>query len=306
MTYRGTYQFTGSPQTNNPSIAGGSIISYWSQVEPVEGMYDWSAFDDQLAQWSHAGKKAILRLSTSGNSWGGYSAHGTPDWIYDLGVQSITENDGSILPQYWHPVFLSKLQSLVNAFAARYDGNPDVAFIQMGIGCGGETLIDQVQPNSQRLSVWYANNNAIGYSDSVWWNTIQTIAYYYQSAFTHTPLAMLIDSTFIGNADGTSNPGYDPPHKTNPYCKEHGIWIQNDGLTSTQTLSSSWLTATSGVPLVAEQLNAATKNGRSLLADLQNAINTLHAQYCLVYGSDIVDPQNQAALQWAWSHQPTF
>ena len=62
----------------------------------------------------------------------------TPKWVFDAGAASVPVPDSSsatgqqIIPKTWDdPVFLRKLKSFVRAFGKRYNGNPDVAFIDI-------------------------------------------------------------------------------------------------------------------------------------------------------------------------------
>src|SRR5215469_15444447 len=134
--FKGLYQFTANGTSENsgsPYLAGTYLGFYWSQLEPHQGQYDWSIIDQSMAPWTSHGKKVILRVSTAGYThwYPPFSGNGTPGWVYDLGVPSVTEIDGSVLPQYWNAIFLKNLDDFVHALAQRYDGNPGIAFIQI-------------------------------------------------------------------------------------------------------------------------------------------------------------------------------
>ncbi len=115
----------------------------WSYVEPQEGKFDWSVLDIPAQRWVGKGKQIAIRISCC-ESWMRWA---TPEWVQKTGAkghnfkpgEGIT-NDGPYWePDYDDPVFLEKLDNFLAALAARYDGNPEVAFIDVGsFGVWGE------------------------------------------------------------------------------------------------------------------------------------------------------------------------
>lgn len=115
----------------------------WSFLEPKEGEFNWALFDTPAQRWIAKGKKIAIRVSCS-ESWWRYA---TPKWVQDAGAKGINFNfgkgpapDGRLWdPEYLDPVFLDKLDRFLAALARRYDGNPNVAFIDVGsFGMWGE------------------------------------------------------------------------------------------------------------------------------------------------------------------------
>jgi beta-galactosidase GanA len=168
--FQGIFQFTGQAEKQNaanPSISGANLEWSWADIEPTEGVYDWSKVDRDINVWTSRGKQVILRFATGGQiSWSG-SVDGsyTPPWVFNTyGVQRVTETNGTVFPVYWNPVYLQKLTDFVNAAAARYDTNPYVAAVQIGIGQGGETEPDgSASQNPHQLQLWqrYGYTNAL-------------------------------------------------------------------------------------------------------------------------------------------------
>lgn len=288
--FHGIFQFRGEEDPANassPYLAGANITFYWSQLEPAQGHYNWKLLDQAMQPWIAHGKKVILRISTSG--WAHweppYSAQGTPQWVFNAGVPFVTEVDGALFPQYWHPLFLSNLGTFVHAMAQRYDANPHLAYIQIGVGVGGETKVDtEGKSNPNILQLW----QHIGYTDAIWWNAVQKIITIYASAFHSTPLALMPDATFIGDTHG-----YQESLVLN-YAVQHGIWLQDNGLQTDRLLPSIWMTS----PHTEEQIAPASQTGASLQAEIQTALN-LQARYILIFTADINNPANQQVLQWA-------
>ncbi len=115
----------------------------WSFLEPKEGEYNWSLLDAPAQRWIDKGKKIALRVSCS-ESW---LRHATPKWVQDAGARGVEfefgkgPRAGGPLwdPDYLDPIFLQKLDRFLAALARRYDGNPNVAFIDVGsFGMWGE------------------------------------------------------------------------------------------------------------------------------------------------------------------------
>lgn len=115
----------------------------WSFLEPKEGEFNWSLFDTPAQRWISQGKQIAIRVSCS-ESWLRYA---TPKWVQDAGAQGVDfefgqgPKPGGPLwdPDYLDPVFLARLDRFLAAMARRYDGNPNVAFIDVGsFGMWGE------------------------------------------------------------------------------------------------------------------------------------------------------------------------
>jgi hypothetical protein len=126
-----------------PGLATIYLRVPWSYLEPKEGQFNWSLLDTPAQRWVARGKTIALRISCS-ESWIRYA---TPRWVKDAGAKGIEfefgkgPRAGGPLwdPDYLDPVFLEKLDHFLAALARRYDGNPNVAFIDVGsFGMWGE------------------------------------------------------------------------------------------------------------------------------------------------------------------------
>jgi len=115
----------------------------WSYVEPAEGKFNWSVLDTPAQRWIAKGKQVAFRITTS-ESWTRWA---TPKWVADAGVKGYDFQPGNGVepngpfwePDFDDPVFLEKLDRLLAAMAARYDGSPEVAFVDVGsLGVWGE------------------------------------------------------------------------------------------------------------------------------------------------------------------------
>jgi hypothetical protein len=115
----------------------------WAYVEPQEGKFNWALLDTPAQRWIAKGKKISFRISCS-ESWLKFA---TPEWVKNAGAKGVffefgkgpKENGPLWDPDFGDPVFLQKLEHFLQAMAARYDGNPAVAFLDIGsYGMWGE------------------------------------------------------------------------------------------------------------------------------------------------------------------------
>jgi hypothetical protein len=288
--FRGIYEFAGgnsSVDATNPNLAGVVLVYYWSQIEPQKGVFDWSQIQSDMAPWIAAHKKIILRISTAGAaSWNPpYSGDGTPAWVYADGARSITDN-GETIPVYWDPAYLTDYESFVEALGAEFDGNPNLAFIEPGVGMGGETL-PETGATPAGIAAWEAD----GYTDSLWLSTVETISSFFEASFQTTRSYWMVDRTFF-DGNGTYF------NAVMAWFKTVSHWhLENNGLTPTQTLSAQW----SGEPLALEQATSAQSAGVCLCADISNGLDNLDATFLLIYKTDIKNPANATYLAAAES-----
>lgn len=116
----------------------------WGLLEPEEGRFDWSWFDGPAQRWIAKGKRLVLRLTTSES----FNRYATPKWVYDAGAKQVPflarytdkySGGPSFEPDFSDPIYLEKLENFLAAAAARYDGDPNVDFIDIGtLGMWGE------------------------------------------------------------------------------------------------------------------------------------------------------------------------
>lgn len=116
----------------------------WSYIEPEEGRFNWAVVDTPAQRWIAKGKKIALRFTSSETERD--QPYATPEWVRKAGAKGYFYVDGKIdphgrnwEPDYDDPIFFEKLDHFLAAAAARYDGNPEVAFFDLGaLGAWGE------------------------------------------------------------------------------------------------------------------------------------------------------------------------
>lgn len=131
--------FADSKTWDDPQALGVNRLFTWADLEPQEGQYDWSEFDALIDIARAKGKRLAPRVYTNMDAWG----RATPDWVFDAGAASYQSTPSSERqPVPMDPVFTEKFSAFLDAMARRYDGNPNIEFIQTNAGMGmfGEVI----------------------------------------------------------------------------------------------------------------------------------------------------------------------
>jgi hypothetical protein len=121
----------------------------WADVEPEEGHYNWNYIDDAIAACRPRGAAVAMRVMTANAHTRGYYC--SPKWLFDLGCKGFDYTVGGadptsggrriprIEPDYSDPIYLAKQENFIAALGNRYDGNPNVEFLDIGsYGIWGE------------------------------------------------------------------------------------------------------------------------------------------------------------------------
>ncbi len=167
----------------NLSSAEGASLAYvaiyWRDIEPTEGSYDFAALEKQwhFNQWATQGVHLILRVVA--DEPGKEKHMDIPQWLYEAmdGDGTWYNNDygQGFSPDYESPVFQAAHARLLRALGERYDGDPRVAYVELGsLGHWGEW---HVHTNSG-ISAFPTSDVTDGYVKD------------YVDAFPHTPLLM--------------------------------------------------------------------------------------------------------------------
>ena len=179
------------PLDDFPGISTVYFRLAWSYVEPEEGRFDWSIVDSPAQRWIARGKKIALRFSASEGDPG----VGTPPWVRAAGAKGYCFEAGKGVvpeapglpwePDFDDPVFLGKVDRFLAAAAARYDGDPNLAFVDVGsFGIWGEGH-----------TFWSTKRN---YSAETALRHVEL----YRRQFKRTPVVAIDDFSDHGRGDG--------------------------------------------------------------------------------------------------------
>ena len=112
---------------NNPNVDGLSIRQDWGDLEPSEGVYNWTFLDSEVARAAAAGKLVLLRVNTQ---------VGKPAWVTSAITQAggsfITFDDNGVpatIPVFWDPTFLAKKKAMIAAVGAHFTNNPAIKIV---------------------------------------------------------------------------------------------------------------------------------------------------------------------------------
>jgi len=119
----------------------------WAYLEPKEGEFDWPLIDRMIEKWTAHGLGISFRISCKETSVDRIEQqYATPRWVKDAGAQGgyyrmgqVVGPEGPWEPVWDDPIFLEKLERFIAAFAARYDGQSWLRYVDIGsIGDWGE------------------------------------------------------------------------------------------------------------------------------------------------------------------------
>jgi hypothetical protein len=129
----------------------------WEELEPAEGQYQWQVIDEPLQAWALRGARIAFRVMTTNAHSRGYYC--SPKWLFDAGCRSYEYTVGGddvtsggakiarIEPDYGDPLYLAKHGKFLRALAERYDGHPQIEFVDIGsYGIWGEWHTKNPQP----------------------------------------------------------------------------------------------------------------------------------------------------------------
>lgn len=132
---KGWVQYYGTDKYTDNYISIGYNRWAWSAIEPEENKFNWKEIDDFIQQFKRHGKKTAFGVMNVSTGLGQYV---TPKWVFDAGAVPLAVPDSSsstgqqIITRNWDdPVFLQEMEAFVQALGKRYDGHPDIAFLDI-------------------------------------------------------------------------------------------------------------------------------------------------------------------------------
>ncbi len=173
-----------------PDLVGTHRVWGWKELNPAPGVYRWDDVDRWIDVAVAGGKPVALGVNTYDGIYDGGDL--TPRWVYEQYPQAqLVCPDGWTLPKYWDPHWQQALETFVAAFAARYDGDPRIAWVEIGVGVYGETA-----PVS---SSWHRQHCLVpaGLTSTQWIQTVNAITDIYTRNFQHTQLFLQMAPAYL-------------------------------------------------------------------------------------------------------------
>ncbi len=97
----------------------------WKLIHTAENTYNWSLIDNRINAAVAQGKQASFRVYTHRGE--GFGGHQVPQWAVDKGIFFTNAGD----PNYTGCVYQEEWGKFVNALRTKYDGNPNIAYIDI-------------------------------------------------------------------------------------------------------------------------------------------------------------------------------
>jgi len=159
---------------NIPGIHHLYIRFDWSDIELSEGVYDWSKIDNIINEWKPYGLKFSMRMCTCCKNT--FVDSSVPHWVLDLGTKGyffegpnrFTGKDSRHwMPDYADPIYMEKLENFMRAYGEKYNGHPDIEFIDVGTyGVFGEGHSPQGSELPIDIIKWHINIHAKYFPDT--------------------------------------------------------------------------------------------------------------------------------------------
>ena len=126
---------------NNPTWDITSVVYtrfQWKNIEPDDGVYDWSPIDEMISLCEENGKTfafGVIPSDSGSNDENGL----VPQFVYDKGCKYVMAKTSSFYsgssvqrtPVWDDPVYLEEFYKFSEALAEKYDGNSSVEFIDI-------------------------------------------------------------------------------------------------------------------------------------------------------------------------------
>ncbi|MEW6307010.1 MAG: prolyl oligopeptidase family serine peptidase [Verrucomicrobiota bacterium] len=311
LLYFASYQQRDNPApASNPHLVGALFTIYWSDVEKQPGVFDWSALDRRIAVWTGAGKRVALRImwSSSGNWPEPAAKHPTPQFVLAAGAVTVrSESSKTDIPLAWDPVYRKHAQRFLREVARKFDGDPNVLFID--VTPGAETnpyrfrRINVAEPGFKQRFLNAAASDGRKYSHELWLETVKQGVDDAKAAFAKSPLLVTLN---VGSLDGPEQ-----FRAIGDHCVSRGCYVGQNGLNARSYDTDSprktaFLEWSSQTQFYFETVDASGGNTGSLM-DIMKAAERVGCDFLGVYSVDVLrgtrgqanfDPAYEEALAY--------
>lgn len=118
-------------------IVGGHITPQWKYLQTGPGDYDWTFLDNFMIDEASLGKAIAVGLDVYDGV--GHGSSGVPDYVYSMYPSAKLVCNGETIPKYWDPGFQEEYGRFIAAYGRKYNGDPRIGFLEVGVGIYGET-----------------------------------------------------------------------------------------------------------------------------------------------------------------------
>ena len=299
---------------NDPRIVGLDLGGSWAELEPTEGVYDWSFVDSELAKAEAHGKKVLLRCVSGGIN--------VPDWLLaDPNVQTFTFVDTNpyhqtygeelTIPVFWDPIFLAKKMAFIAAAGAHFSTHSNIEVVACSFA--NATTGDWNIPDEPED---IANWRAAGYTTELMVNAGKMTIDATMAAFPNQNVTLSIGSG-AGDLDPTSD--YLSETVVDYATRTYGRFITQKNSLSATTVDpgfdpslSNWQVLFDQCPNVASQMlwkvsgddtyrmnNGIPDDEQHILLDAIIIGTHYGTQYQEIYEADLKDPAMNAVIDIA-------
>ena len=178
--------FAGTNGTNplvlaHNDVRGVLLIEKWSEIEKIQGEYDFTSLNSKIEAVKSAGLKYSLAIA------GG--AFGSPSWLIDS--LNVTYQDFDYqgkswrLPLWWDPTCDQKLTSLINELGVEYGSDSELSHIYVT-----QMTVNGIEGHLNGVDIPTLKNN--GFSNQIWINAAKKTVLDFMNAFPDKPIVFEI------------------------------------------------------------------------------------------------------------------
>lgn len=275
----------------NPYICGTLFQVIWSEVEKEKGVCDWSHLDQWMEPWLKGNRKVAIRIMwlTSGYWPKPYYKTPTPNWVWQEGAKFAFHAPSSTeIPLIWDPIYEKYAWRFLEQFAARYDDNPNLLFVD--VTPGAETNPYRFGTTSRRGPEFKEEfedveaSDGRTYSEELWVETIKEWVDASDRIFRHSPLLVTLNTGGLRTNHMAA---------IGDYCVGMGFYVGQNGLKgSSYTESAGGRVApfhgwSNDTKLFFEMVARSGLRTGSLM-EVMMAAERIHCSYLNVYPEDVL------------------
>ena len=298
---------------NNPHIVGAMFQVIWSEVERENGVCDWSQLDQWIEPWLEGNKRVAIRImwSTSGYWPKPYYKTPTPNWVWQEGAKfAFHEPSRTEIPLIWDPIYQEYAWRFMEQFAARYDNNPNLLFVDLTPGAETNPYrfgtINRRNPEFREEFEEIKASDGRSYSEELWLETIKQWVDASDRIFRNSPLLITLNTGGLRTNHMAA---------IGDYCVSMGFYVGQNGLKGSSYMGSvggrvslfhGWANDTK---LFFEMVARSGPRTGSLM-EVMEAAERIHCSYLNVYPQDVLrgtpgqpdyDPAYEEALAYGAS-----